>query len=202
RDPAPRRAGVAGRRRARGLAVDPRSRSLVMSGALHAHAVPPPCAACGHPHSTVRYDFGAQQIRCCRACGLLFLDPLPSEEETRAVYGQSYFHNDEFMRGTNEALFGYTDYVAERFNKQHQFARIAREILQLVPPTPGRPPRLLEVGCGFGYFLDVAFEEGFEASGLEFNPHAVERLRRKYAFPILCGALETAELAPQALEAA
>ncbi len=165
-------------------------------------AVPPRCASCGSERSTSRYDFGAQQILRCVGCGLLFIHPLPSEEETRAVYGETYFQNEQFLGGGNDALFGYADYVSERFNKQPQYADIAREITHLLPPVGARRPRLLEVGCGFGYFLDVAFEENFDVSGLEFNPHAVERLRRKYAFPIACGALEHADLAPGGLDAA
>ena len=161
----------------------------------------PRCANCASEQSTPRYDFGAQQILRCGSCGLLYIHPWPSEEETRAVYGETYFQNDQFMHGGNEGLFGYADYVAERFNKQPQYAQIARQIAQLLPAV-GHRPRLLEVGCGFGYFLDVAFEENFDVSGLEFNPHAVERLRRKYAFPIACGALESAELAPGAVDAA
>jgi SAM-dependent methyltransferase len=161
----------------------------------------PRCAGCGSEQSTVRYDFGAQQIRRCARCRLLYLHPLPSEDETREVYGAAYFRNEQFLAGDGGALFGYADYVAERFNKQPQYARIARRVRALLPPS-GAQPRLLEVGCGFGYFLDVAFEEGFAVSGLEFNPHAVERLRRKYAFPITCGALETAELPPAGVDAA
>lgn len=128
---------------------------------------------------------------------MLYLDPWPSEEETRAVYGDSYFQNPRFMRGDSESLFGYADYIAERFIRQPQYTRIARELRGLLPPLD-RSPRLLEVGCGLGYFLDMAFEEGFEPTGIEFNSHAVERLRRKY-FPILPGALETIELPPGSL---
>jgi SAM-dependent methyltransferase len=153
------------------------------------------CRNCGSVESAVRYDFGREQIVRCLGCRLLYLDPWPTEEETRAVYGDSYFQNPRFMRGDSESLFGYADYIAERFFRQSQYAQIARELRALLPPL-GRTPRLLEVGCGLGYFLDMAFEEGFEPTGIEFNRHAVERLRRKYAFPILSGALETVELAP------
>jgi SAM-dependent methyltransferase len=137
----------------------------------------------------------------CRSCALLFIHPCPSEEDTRAVYGETYFHNEQFMGGSGDVLYGYVDYVVERFNKQRQYDRIAREIGTLLPRQSGRR-RLLEVGCGFGYFLDVAFEANFEVTGLEFNPHAVARLQRKYAFPILSGALETAKLKPSSTEAA
>lgn len=161
----------------------------------------PACPNCEHADSIVRYDFGDHQIRRCQRCDLLFLDPWPTEEETGLVYGEEYFQNPYFMEGVNNHLFGYVDYVAERLNKQPQYARIAREIRSILSARD-RPLRLLEVGCGFGYFLDVAFEEGFDVTGLEFNAHAVERLRRKYAFPILSGRLEDATLPDQSLDTA
>jgi SAM-dependent methyltransferase len=129
----------------------------------------------------------------------MYLDPRPSESDLQAVYGEDYFQNREFFRGGSDSLFGYADYIAERLNKQGDYAPIAREIHSRL----GRPraPRLLEVGCGLGYFLDVAFEEGFDVSGLEFNDYAVQRLRRKYAFQIFSGSLETIRLEPQSFDA-
>ena len=130
----------------------------------------------------------------------MYIDPWPSEEETRAIYGDNYFQNTDFLKGNNEALFGYYDYIAERFSKQPKYARIAREILSLLPPLD-RQPKILEVGCGLGYFLDQAFEEGFDATGVEFNQYAVDRLRRKYAFPIISGGLESFEPEPARFDA-
>ena len=74
------------------------------------------CANCGSAVNSIRYDFGAQQILRCHGCALLFIHPWPDEEETRAVYGETYFENEKFMDGSPEGLFGYVDYVAERFN--------------------------------------------------------------------------------------
>jgi SAM-dependent methyltransferase len=122
----------------------------------------------------------------------MYLDPWPTEEDLRAVYGDAYFQNPEFLQGHNDSLFGYSDYIAERLTKQAEYVRIARE-LKAALGDPARP-RLLEVGCGFGYFLDVAFEEGFDVTGIEFNEHAVQRLQRKYAFPVHAGGLETTAL--------
>lgn len=158
-----------------------------------------PCPSCRHDGATVRYEFGTHQVLRCARCALMYIRPQPTEQDTRAVYGETYFRNPHFMRGENSHLFGYVDYVAERFNKQPQYARIAREIGSML--SCPRQPRLLEVGCGFGYFLDVAFEEDFDVIGLEFNPHAVARLRRKYAFPILSGPLEDTPLEPASLDA-
>jgi SAM-dependent methyltransferase len=158
------------------------------------------CPDCRSEHASVRYDFGAHRILRCAGCELLYLDPQPTEEETRSVYGEDYFQNPYFSQGDNRHLYGYVDYAEERFNKQPQYARIAREIAARLG-NRDRRPRLLEVGCGLGYFLDVAFEENFDVVGLEFNPHAVARLRRKYAFPILSGPLEETEIPPVSLDA-
>ena len=126
-------------------------------------------------------------------CSLLYLDPWPTAAELHAVYSEDYFENDDFMEGDHANLFGYSDYIGERFNKQPQYAAIARRILNLLS-MEGTRPRLLEVGCGYGYFLSEAFEEGFDVAGVEFNPSAVERFRAKYSFPVWCGAMEDVDL--------
>jgi SAM-dependent methyltransferase len=158
------------------------------------------CPRCRHDSADIRYDYGREKIVLCRGCKLLFLDPLPLPSELAEVYGDSYFENVGFFDGDNSQLFGYSDYIAERLNKQPQYAEIAREIRSLVVPMD-HEPHLLEVGCGFGYFLPEAFEEGFSVSGLEFNKQAVDRLRRKYAFKIHAGALEEAHFEPETFDA-
>jgi 2-polyprenyl-3-methyl-5-hydroxy-6-metoxy-1,4-benzoquinol methylase len=150
------------------------------------------CPRCADGRSTIRYDFGTHRIVRCAACSLMYLDPWPSEDDLRGVYDEQYFQNQTLLHGRNRSLYGYFDYVAERINKQADYVPIARDIRARLPHTDA--PRLLEVGCGFGYFLDVAFEEGFKVAGLEFNESAVRRLREKYAFPILGGAIETVPL--------
>jgi SAM-dependent methyltransferase len=158
------------------------------------------CPRCGHGSARVRYDYGREKIVCCEGCRLLYLDPLPLPSDLAEVYGDGYFENLSFFDGDDSQLFGYSDYIAERLNKQPQYARIAREIKGLMLPME-REPQLLEVGCGFGYFLPEAFEEGFAVRGLEFNKHAVDRLRRKYAFQIYSGALEDARFEPDSFDA-
>jgi SAM-dependent methyltransferase len=158
------------------------------------------CPRCRNDEAHVRYDLAEARIVRCAACALLYLDPWPTPEETASLYGEDYFHNVASLQGEPASIYGYADYIAERAHKQRQYRRIAREIGTLLPRQT-RPPRLLEVGCGYGYFLDEAFEEGFEVVGLEFNRSAVERLRRKYAFPILEGALEDVELPPAHFDA-
>jgi SAM-dependent methyltransferase len=158
------------------------------------------CTYCRSPRVATRYDLGRHQILRCASCGLMYLHPWPTDEELAQVYGDNYFRNPDFSDGNNDTLYGYADYIAERLIKQADYARIARQIRSHLPGV--ERPRLLEVGCGFGYFLDVCFEEGFDVSGIEFNRHAVERLRQKYQFPVAVGALEQARFDEGQFEAA
>lgn len=41
------------------------------------------------------------------------------------------------------------------------------------------PGKILDVGCGLGYFLECAFQFGFEAEGIEGSPYAVTQCKHK-----------------------
>jgi ubiquinone/menaquinone biosynthesis C-methylase UbiE len=48
---------------------------------------------------------------------------------------------------------------------------------QLVSGPSGSKPTLLDIGCGFGYFLELAKAEGFEAEGIEIYQKAIDHSR-------------------------
>jgi len=155
------------------------------------------CNFCGSGEARIKYDLGAHKIVKCNGCGLMRLFPMPSTDETRQVYADlSYFQNPEFHDVAHGNLYGYVDYLSERLNKQRAY----RAIAEFLRDRHGRPvpgagsntlrPRLLEIGCGLGYFLDVAQDVGFEVTGVEYNPGAIKSIREKYAFPAFQGGVE------------
>jgi 2-polyprenyl-3-methyl-5-hydroxy-6-metoxy-1,4-benzoquinol methylase len=154
------------------------------------------CLYCDSAETRVKYDLGSHKIVKCRGCGLMRLSPMPSLDDTKQVYSDlSYFQNPEFYDHAKGNLYGYVDYIAERVNKLREH----RPIAEFLRDRHGQPqrigsasrPRLLDIGCGLGYFLDAAQDVGFEVAGVEFNPQAVRAIRQKYAFPVYEGAVET-----------
>ncbi|MCX5848569.1 MAG: class I SAM-dependent methyltransferase, partial [Deltaproteobacteria bacterium] len=93
--------------------------------------------------------------------------------------------NKNFFKGANESIFGYADYFAERAYRQKQFSRIARNcmraLLQLSHPMSADKYKLLEIGCGPGFFLEEAERKGFEAHGIEFNANIVSLAHNRIA---------------------
>ncbi len=141
------------------------------------------CAHCGSLRSRVRYTFSDvdKVILECASCHLMVLDPIPSEEELHAVYSEGYFENENLTQSDVSKVYGYVDYISERINKQKNYSTICRTLQRLIVPAH-RPPRLLDYGCGLGFFLDSAFESGFEPHGVEFNQYALDYIHRRYAY--------------------
>ena len=90
----------------------------------------------------------------CRKCTLLRSDPIFADEELARLYGgSSVTYRDEAQYAGDT----YVDYM--------------RRVLPLLPQRE----RLLEIGCGHGFFLERALALGFdEVLGVEPSREAVE----------------------------
>jgi 2-polyprenyl-3-methyl-5-hydroxy-6-metoxy-1,4-benzoquinol methylase len=145
---------------------------------------PLPCRHCGARRSRVRYTFADHDkvIRECRSCHLMVLDPMPSEDELSAVYNEGYFDNEQLTQADPSRMYGYVDYISERINKQRGYRAICERVRELLLCEFARP-RLLDYGCGLGFFLDAAYEYGFDVEGVEFNRYALNYIRKRYRYP-------------------
>jgi 2-polyprenyl-3-methyl-5-hydroxy-6-metoxy-1,4-benzoquinol methylase len=143
------------------------------------------CRHCGGRRSRVRYEFAEHDkvIRECASCRLMVLDPMPSEDELHAVYNEGYFENEQLTAADPAHVYGYVDYISERINKQRGYRSIC-EVLRQFQLSPRTRPRLLDYGCGLGFFLDAAYEFGFDVEGIEFNRWAIGYIRSRYRYPV------------------
>ena len=148
-----------------------------------------PCELCGGNDALVKYDFNEHKIYRCRACAFMWLHPQPSADELSEVYGFDYYQNEQFFQNKNETIYGYYDYLSERYVKQQNLDELVENVRALLEDfEPGRS-RFLDAGCGLGYLLDVAFDKDFAVEGIEYNPAAADRIRSKYTFPVFSGDL-------------
>lgn len=143
------------------------------------------CRHCGSTESFVRYDFPEHKksIRECRRCRLMVLDPMPTPEELHQVYNEGYFENEDLTQADASRVYGYVDYISERINKQAGYQHICEQLQAFARPAR-KPARLLDYGCGLGFFLDAAYDHGFEVEGIEFNAYARDYIRKRYRYPV------------------
>jgi SAM-dependent methyltransferase len=169
----------------------------------------PDCCVCGAPGESLYEDvndrlFGAPGMwnlkRCPNpACGLLWLDPMPLEDDIAKAYRSYYTHGGatplpnsfvrriyaEVRKGYLESKYGY------RCIRRNRLGRLLALLLYLHPPRrrsidlsvfylKSQPNgRLLEVGCGDGSTLELLKEFGWRAEGVDFDAAAVERARKR-----------------------
>lgn len=123
----------------------------------------------------------------------MWLHPRPGLEQLHKVYDEGYYQNKEFFQKDGNKLYGYVDYLAERINKQYDYQRVVGRVKKMLPDrgngSEGKQ-RWLDVGCGLGFLMDVAFDQGFQVHGVEFNRSAIRYIQSKFTFPVEYGLVQ------------
>jgi SAM-dependent methyltransferase len=134
------------------------------------------CLICGGAALAPLFEKNGHRICRCRACGLTQLSPLPDVDIQTALYGDAYF---EGAGGV-----GYADYAAQEEEYLATFADDLDRIADFV--TSGS---ILDVGCGYGYFVRLALERGLDAWGVDVSEHAISVARQRLAGRVFSGML-------------
>ncbi len=137
-----------------------------------------PCNLCGSEDRQAYCPENGLGLVQCQHCGLVYVSPRPDANELYALYGETYFHNDESSK------VGYTHYVNDEQNIRNTFAgRLDR----LVPFI--KTGKLLDVGCAAGFFMSEADKRGWQVSGVDVSSFAVEYTRSRFGFEASVGSL-------------
>jgi len=119
------------------------------------------CNYCGARKRSALFDNVYPNIMRCDSCGLIFNAEMPSEEELASIYTEKYYKSKDSLK------YGYTDYMDDRANIVKTARKRLRDIERLKAGGS-----LLDVGCAFGFFLDVAREWGWTVTGVEISEFA------------------------------
>ena len=105
----------------------------------------------------------------CSSCEFIHAFPRPSEEELEQFYRDNFYNQDRKK-----------DYFDKQRSQLDWWNRVFDKRLLRMEKFLGRKGRLLDVGCGAGFFLSRAKAAGWEVIGLEpskdAQSYAVEEL--------------------------
>jgi len=125
------------------------------------------CLVCGG--RKIHYDFSLGKFRVeeCTNCGLMRLNPQPTDQELAEIYGPNYFPFSEDAEGQSHT--------------SELKSRTADHYLDLLESYIEAPltGHLLEVGCGNGDLLARASARGLSVTGIEYSPDFAEVASRK-----------------------
>ena len=133
------------------------------------------CPLCRGDRSRKLLEAGPRRIVQCESCGVVFRNPRPSASRYLEQFGSGR------AEVADEAWLG---------------ARRCATFARFLDTWPGRPGRVLDVGCGGGWFLRAAGDRGWDAVGVDLSPVAVRRARESLGVDARPGTLEAQRFEP------
>jgi 2-polyprenyl-3-methyl-5-hydroxy-6-metoxy-1,4-benzoquinol methylase len=117
------------------------------------------CITCGSASLIpLRGYYESKGLIQCTSCGLVFMERIPTAAELETHYGVYTYDTEDTL----------SSLTIDSYNTLLDEMEPYRNV-----------NRILDVGCGRGYFLEEARKRGWEVYGTEFSQTAVDLLQRK-----------------------
>jgi SAM-dependent methyltransferase len=129
-----------------------RSRKYNYSIDMNNKKLLPPCPVCRTRSEWLMAKKASWSYYQCGFCPLVFIHPQPSSQELTAAYGNYLPENPEQIQAWARSL-------------EEVIQKSAKIIEERVPLG-----RILDVGSGFGFFLQSMADRGWQAEGIEIAP--------------------------------
>jgi len=126
------------------------------------------CPLCGNMSGNLLYDFVPFRVVRCNECDLGYLSPRLKSEVAKTFYQEEYFSSNDGQS------CGYADYIKLAPAIKRTIMRRYRWIKPLVTGE-----NVLDIGCAFGYSLDVLKGEFKNRFGLDLSSDAISEVVRK-----------------------
>jgi 2-polyprenyl-3-methyl-5-hydroxy-6-metoxy-1,4-benzoquinol methylase len=112
-------------------------------------------------------------ISMCKSCGFKFTNPVPSEDTIGKYYqSEDYISHSDTNKGIINKLY-------HLVRKQSLKSKI-----NLINQASLKKGKILDIGCGTGYFLQYCKENGWEIEGMEPDPSARSLAEKNTGKPI------------------
>jgi SAM-dependent methyltransferase len=139
------------------------------------------CLLCGGRRYAEIHRKGAWRYLRCAACGLVQLYPRPNSLQAETYY-------DDYLSADPQAV--------------RQWGRMVRPVVKraadlIQEKLTVRSGRLLDVGCGYGFFLGEMARRGWQVQGIEISPTGRRHAREKLGLDVSGQTVESLKWPPQ-----
>jgi len=159
----------------------------------------------------------AYRLVRCRQCGLGYLNPRPDERSIAQFYPDEYEWYQPPVRrrsawtqtrqhlrrlvmarsfGTPPKLNGWRDQLLAAV--AGPWIRPAADSMTALPYQGAG--KLLDFGCGSGWYAHKMREFGWDVTGMDFNPQVAANVRARFGIPTLTGSLPHPAVPPESYD--
>ena len=139
------------------------------------------CTLCGSTNRSVLYSKDEWKVYKCEGCGLGILDPRPDKDELNKLYAETYFqsHYDDLLSLSSTEM-------KNRLQQEKHRLRFFRKFK--------KGGKILDIGCGRGYFLLACRYAGYEVEGIDISAAAADYVNSELKIPVHLEEVEHLEL--------
>lgn len=132
------------------------------------------CILCGSSKYSLLHSKDNWQVYKCENCGLGVLDPHPGKDELNRLYTEDYFQSQ------------YQEELALNSAKMKQRLRQEDHRLRFFYKFK-KSGKVLDIGCGRGYFLLACRKRGYEVEGIDISADASIYVSKELKIPVHLG---------------
>jgi len=136
------------------------------------------CNLCNSNEYKLFKEIDGYRLVKCRNCGLVYLNPRPSQQEIKEKYSAEYHIKRLLKEETKTAKE-----IEGRINKN--IGRAEEIVSQF-----GNKGKLLDIGCSAGFFITCLRRYGWNVSGIDISEWATEFARKKLELNVFTGTVE------------
>jgi SAM-dependent methyltransferase len=103
----------------------------------------------------------------CKNCGLIYVNPRPTQEEIAKFYPDTYSWKETLKAAS---FFSRIIRKTERAYRYHNLNYEVKKVLEVAKINSGK---VLDLGCGAGDRLDIFRQKGFDTHGVEISSAAL-----------------------------
>ena len=140
------------------------------------------CEICGRSETKTLISIQGFDVGKCRHCGLVYVANPVDESELTELYTKEYYLELEGVEYSSDS-------TNLNLRRLFWFNRQRLDLMEKIK----EPGRLLDVGCGPGFFLASAQKRGWEVTGLDISIKAEAFAKRRFHLDIAVCQLEQAE---------
>jgi 2-polyprenyl-3-methyl-5-hydroxy-6-metoxy-1,4-benzoquinol methylase len=120
------------------------------------------CIGCGSAEFKPYTD--SHNLIKCQNCGLVVADEIPTTKEIEKIYQQDYFFGMEYF-----------DYKADRLALERNFRKRIKRLEFML----GKDFKVAEIGCAYGYFLNMIKDHSHSHIGFDVSREGVEHAQKE-----------------------
>ena len=161
------------------------------------------CPVCSSRDHVLWFEKQGFEIRRCQndvACGHIFAHPQIKEGPLLEAYRGPNGGDGKFVSANDLWI----DVLLSQVNRSYdrtKFENGLQAIRNALETDPVEKPRVLDVGCSIGHFLETARKHGWDAIGLELNEKATRHAREVLGLDVRRKTLEKAGFEPESFDA-